>query len=197
VKEREGLTVRSFQVVFDLERRIHKIDRWRLPTPYGVPLRGIAYWAVALVAVVLLGRFPVTTELTAILPPPIKFVVLPVAVAFGLTRIRIDGRPAHTALACWLRYVVSPSRLASFQVSPRPGTVVRLGEVAVVPDERFARYRPAVIEGPAVVLLRYPPLGRLKDGRRSTLHVRQLMGPPLFVGKRVRLGNGQRVVLHG
>jgi hypothetical protein len=197
VREREGITVRSFRVVFDLERRIHKIDRWRLPTPYGVPLRGIGYWAVALIAIVLLGRFPVTGVVIGVLPPSIRFAVFPVAVAFVLVKVRIDGRPAHSALVSWLRYVLSPSRLAGFRTAPRPGTVVRIGEIALLPDERSARYRPAVIEGPAVVLLRYPPLGWPNGRRRPALNVRQLPGPPLFVGKQVRLRRGQRLVLHG
>lgn len=197
MREREGITIRSFRVVFDLERRIHKIDRWRLPTPYGVPLRGIGYWVAALIAIVLLGRLPVTGVAISILPPPIRFAVFPVAVAFGLVKVRIDGRPAHSALVIWLRYVLSPSRLAGFQAAPGPGTVIRIGEIALFPDERSAHYRPAVVEGPAVVLLRYPPLGWPKRGWRPALHVRQLPGPPLFVGKQVRLRRGQRLVLHG
>jgi hypothetical protein len=197
MRGKEGLTIRSFGVVFDLERRIHRIDRWRIPVPYGVPLRGIAYWAAALLATVVLGRVPVAGELTGILPPPVRFALLPVGVAYVLARVRVDGRPAHAALASWVRSELSPSRLAGLRAVPRPGAVIRLADVAIVPDERCARYRHAVIEGPATVLLRYPPLGWVRGGGRPTLHVRQLPGPPLFVGKQVRLGRGQRMVLHG
>jgi hypothetical protein len=197
MRDREGLTIRSFRVVFNLERRIHKIDRWRIPTPYGVPLRGIAYWAAALVVIVLLGRLPLAGPLTAILPPPIRFVILPLAVAFLFARLRVDGRPAHTAIASWLRFELSASRLAGLRAVPRCGAVVRLEDVAIVPDERSARYRSAVIEGPATLLLRYPSRGSVSGRRRPALHVRQLAGPPLFVGKRVRLRDRQRIVLHG
>jgi TcpE family len=195
--DREGLAIRSFRVVFNLERRIHKVDRWRIPTPYGVPLRGIAYCVAALVAIVLLGRLPVAGQLTGILPPPIRFVILPLGVAFVLTRLRVDGRPAHTAIASWLRFGLSPSRLAGLRAVPRAGAVVRLDDVAVVPDERSARYRSAVIEGPVTLLLRYPPVGSVTGRRRPVLHVSQLAGPPLFVGKHVRLRDRQRIVLHG
>jgi len=39
--DQQTLQIRSFRVVFDLERRLHKIDRWRIPLPYGVPVRGL------------------------------------------------------------------------------------------------------------------------------------------------------------
>jgi hypothetical protein len=197
LQDRDGLTIRSFRVVFDLERRIHKVDRWRIPTPYGVPLRGIAYWVAALVVIILLGRMPLTSGLSALLPPPIRFVILPVAVAAMLARVRVDGRSAHTAIASWVRFRLSPSRLASLRSVPRAGAVIRLGELALVPDERGAGYRSARLKGPATVLLRYPPEGWVKGRRRPELHVSQLAGPPLFVGKQVRLEDGQRIVLHG
>jgi hypothetical protein len=41
-----GLEVRSFRVVFQLERRLHRIQHWKLPLPYGLPLRGLAYGAL-------------------------------------------------------------------------------------------------------------------------------------------------------
>jgi hypothetical protein len=197
MREQEGLTIRSFRVVFDLERRIHKIDRWRIPVPYGVPLRGIAYWALALIATIAAGRMPLGRELAAVLPAPVRLVVLPVALAYLLARVRIDGRPAHTALGAWMRFRLSPVRLAGLRAVPCPAAVVRLGEVAFVPDEGSDRYRNAVIEGPVTVLLRYPPFGWMKGrGRRRALHVRQLPGAPLFVGKQVRLSDRQRMVIH-
>jgi hypothetical protein len=193
----ETLTIRSFRVVFRLERRIHKIDRWRIPVPYGIPLRGLAYWAVALLATIALRRIPVAGELTAILPTPIRLVVLPVGVACLLTRIEVDGRPAHAVLAAGARLAILPSRLAAFRPVPVPGAVVRLGDVTLVPDERSARYRSAVISGPATVILRYPPHGWMRGRKRRTLHVRQLSGAPLFVGRQVRLKADQRMVVHG
>jgi hypothetical protein len=197
MREREDMTIRSFRVVFDLERRIHRIDRWRVPVPYGVPLRGVAYWAVALLAVVLFARVPVGGDLAGNLPPPIRLVIFPIAIAYVLARVQLDGRPAHAALVSWVRFRLAPSRLAGFRGVPRPGAVLRLNDVAFLPDERCARYRHAVIEGPATVLLRYPAFGSVRGaGRRPRLHVTQIPGPALFVGKQVRLNGRQRMVLH-
>ncbi len=196
MREREGLTIRSFRVVFDLERRIHKVDRWRIPVPYGVPLRGIAYWALALFATIVLGRLPLVGALTDVAPTPIRLVIVPVAVAYALARLKIDGRPAHTGLAAWARFTLEPARIAGLRGVPRVGAVVRLANIPILPDERSARLRRAVIGGPAAVLLRYPPFGSVKTrGRRPTLRVKQLPGDPLFVGKHVRLRAGQRMVV--
>lgn len=194
----ESLTIRSFRVVFSLERRIHKVDRWRLPVPYGIPLRGIAYWALALSAVVIAGSLPLTAPIVGMLPPPLRYAIVPVAVAYALTQVRVDGRSAHTALAAWIGFKLAPSCLSGFRRVPARGTVVRIDDVVLAPDERFARYRAAVVEGPARVVLRYPPSGRARSRRRwAELHVRQLPGPPLFAGRRVRLKARQRMVVHG
>lgn len=196
MKPGQGITIRSFRVVFDLERRIHKLDRWRLPVPYGVPVRGIAYFGLCLAAMVVLGSLPVIGGIVGLLSPPLRFLVVPVGAACALAWIRIDGRPGHTAIASWAHFKLSPKRLAGFRRVPAVGHVGRIGDVTLAPDERFARYRAAVIEGPSVVLLRYPSYGWVGKRRRAALHVRQRPGPPLFAGKRVRLKAGQRLVVH-
>jgi hypothetical protein len=192
-----GLPIRSFRVVFELERRIHKVDRWRIPVPYGVPLRGLAYWAIALVVTIALARMPIAGVLIGALPTPIRLLILPVGLAYLLVRIEVDGRPAHTALATWIRWRISAPHTAALRRVPPPGTVIRLGDITLVPDERAGRYRGAVIKGPADVLLRYPPHGYVKGKRRPTFHVSRLPGPPLLAGRQVRLRAGERMVVHG
>jgi hypothetical protein len=194
---KSGLPIHSFRVVFELERRIHKVDRWRIPVPYGVPLRGLAYWAAALAATIALGRMPIVGASIGVLPAPIRLVILPVGIAYFLTHVEVDGRPAHAALGAWTRWKLSASYTTAVRQIPSAGSVVRLADIVFMPDERSARYRGALIEGPANVLLRYPPHGYVKGKRPPTLHVRQLPGPPLFVGKQVRLRAGQRMVIHG
>jgi hypothetical protein len=197
VREGESIAIRSFRVVFDLERRIHKIDRWRIPVPYGIPLRAVAYWAAALFATIVLTRVPVAGAAALVLPIPVRLGILPVAIAYCLTRVQVDGRRAHTAVVAWLRFKLSPSRLAGLQAAPALGAVIRLGDITLIPDGASARYRKAVIDGPATVLLRYPPSGVVRRRLRPKLHVEQLPGPALFIGKRIRLRAGQRMVVHG
>jgi hypothetical protein len=191
------MTIRSFRVVFDLERRIHKVDRWRLPVPHGVPLRGLAYCAFALVAVVLIGRSPLAGAVLGALPAPVRYVIAPGAVAYALTQVHVDGRSAHAAILAWSRYRLSARNLASFRSVPPPASVLRFGEAAFVPDERFAHLRRAIVQGPATVLLRYPVRGCVRGGRRPVLRVEQLPGPPLLEAKSVRLRPDQRLEVSG
>src|SRR5918992_1366740 len=36
----ERLVIRSYRRVFEVDRRIYRVDRWALPVPGGVPLQG-------------------------------------------------------------------------------------------------------------------------------------------------------------
>ena len=186
-----AITVRSFRVCFDLERRIHRIDRWRLPMPYGLPVRSVAYWAAALAAILLLGGLPVTGDLLTGLPVPFKLVVLPAGVAYGLTQLRVDGRAAHRAGAAFVRHALGPRAVVAFR-PVRARAEHRVEDVRLVRDEAAARYRRSVVRGPAVVTLRYPARARR---RRRTLRLEQTSDRPMWRGKQVVLRDGQRLEL--
>jgi hypothetical protein len=185
------LQIRSFRVCFKLERRIHKIDRWRLPLPYGIPLRGIGYAAAAFVLMLVLGRLPVIGDLLGLMSPWLRLVAVPIAAGYLLTQWKVDGRAAHAAGLAWLRMQLRPRRLAAFRPAPAHGPV-SLGAITIAPDERSSRYRKGVVEGPATVILRYP--ARMRQ-RGRTLRVRQVSDEPLWRGKQVNLAAGQRVVV--
>jgi hypothetical protein len=189
--DRQTLQIRSFRVVFDLERRLHKVDRWRIPLPYGVPVRGLVYGIAALAAVMTLTRLPLAGALVGLLPPSVRYAVLPCGVAVALTRLRIDGRPAHRALCALARHLAGPGRLVAFRPAPADAVVV-LGDVTLAADERASRYRPAEIRGPVVLRLRYPVRGRQ---RRSTLVLEPAGESPLRRGKRLDVAAGQKVVI--
>lgn len=186
-----GVAVRSFRVVFELERRIHKVDRIRLPLPYGLPLRSLAYALAAFLAVVALARVPLLGAPLAALPVPVRLAVVPAAVAYALTQLRPDGRPAHWFLLAWARQRLRPSTVVAF-ASARLGRVERLDELVVAPDERGVRYRPGVVEGPAVALLRLPVEPR---PRGSTLVLEPAGDRAMYRGRRLRLAAGQRAVV--
>lgn len=111
----QTLHIRSFRVVFELERRIHRIDRFRVPLPYGLPLKSIGYAIAALGAVLILGRLPLTGDVLSGLPAPARFVLLPVGVSYALSRLRLDGRSAYSAAVAWARYRSAPRTLAAFR----------------------------------------------------------------------------------
>jgi hypothetical protein len=186
-----NIAIRSFRVVFKLERRIHKIDRWRIPLPFGVPLRGVGYAAALLVAALIGGRIPIVGDLLHAMPAPLRFAVLPVGGAYLLNQWELDGRPAHATALAWLRLRIAPRRLAAFRPAAHEG-VVRLAELAIVPDERCARLRRAIVHGPAEVVLRYPFHA---NARGRVLRVTAQDGPARWRGKQVRLRPDQRIVI--
>jgi hypothetical protein len=185
------IEIRSYRNCFKLERRIHKIDRWQIPIPFGLPLRGVGYAAGVELTLLILARVPVLGAALGAMSPELRFGILPIALAYVLTRWEIDGRPAHAVLRSFARMRARPKRLAGWRAAPSPGTVT-FGPITVAPDERSARLRPAVIEGPARVLVRYP----FRTCRRwRTLVVEPEPGPPRWRGKEIALVRGQRVVI--
>jgi hypothetical protein len=187
----EPLPIRSYRVCFALERRIHKVDRWRIPVPYGVPLRGIAYAACALAAVLIAQALPLIGTIIAAVHPAIRLVIAPVGIAVALCRVEVDGRSAHRAGAAWLRYRCAPARIRGFRMAERPGPHL-LGDFALAPDERSARLRPGVISGPVSLTLRYP--ARLERRGRALL-LCQRSAQPMWRGKRVVVPRGGRLVV--
>jgi hypothetical protein len=185
-----GMHIQSFHTCFDLERRIHRLDRWRLPLPYGVPVRGIAYGAALLLTVLVAGRLPLLGAFLGTLHPAVRCAVLPVAGAYFLAGLRIDGRSAHMAGAAWLRMTLEPGRLVAFRAAP-PRARHTLGPITMAPDERTPRLRPGVVEGAARVVLRYPVALRPRGVR---LEARQTGDTAQWRGTQVDLAAGQRLV---
>jgi hypothetical protein len=185
------IEIRSYRVVFELERRLHRVDRFRIPLPYGLPLRTIAYALAALVLVLVVVRLPVAGTVLRELPAPARFLALPGVAAFALTQVRVDGRTAHAAGLCLMRYATAPRRIASWRATPR-ANIARLGDIRVAPDAGSARVRPGVVDGPAEVLVRHG-FRACPRGRTLTLHVDD--AEPAYTGKRVVLEADQRLVI--
>lgn len=190
--DRGEVVIRSFRVVFEHERRIHKVDRIRLPLPYGLPLRSLAYGAIVLIALLVLSRMPLLGGLVGLIPLPVRVAVLPALGAYLLTQVKPDGRPAHRFLLCWVRLRVTPRKRTSL-LGGAPGvSSVRLGALTVAPDERGPAYRRGTIDGPAHALMRMPVRAR-KRGR--DLVVEPDGHEPLYRGRQLRLAAGQRALV--
>ncbi len=89
--------------MFDLERRIYRVDRLRL-NPGGIPVRGVIYFLAILVATLLASGLPLVGKAIGALPWYLRDLALPVASATVLSVIRIEGRPFHLAAYALLRY---------------------------------------------------------------------------------------------
>jgi hypothetical protein len=170
----ERLIIRSYRRVFEVDRRLYRVDRWALPVPGGVPLRGLAYFAATVLAVVVLGRVPGIGDLLDALAPPLRYVVLPLAVAVLATQAAPDGRTAHRFASDWLRMRLrARRRSAGRRVTLEAEPLAWHGVLPVVWDEHGAQLHRARVRGPARITFKTPVVlaharGRLvARGRRA------------------------------
>lgn len=209
--EPERVVVRSYRLVTDrLERRLFKIDRYRLPLPYGVPLRSILYAAVTLLALAVAVRLPLVGEVLGLLPASVRWVALPLAAGIVLTRFEVDGRPPHKAALAWALYRTRPRCLSGLRAAPAPGArVAPVLEIATRPTGSEPTYVPGELAGPAEVIFGYParlePEGVPRDARKAgaeaqiaaakRLRIRPTSGArPLIVGQQIHVPAGRKLI---
>jgi hypothetical protein len=174
------MEIRSYRHVFDLERRIYRVDRIRL-NPGGIPVRGIVYFLVLLGGAAAAARLPLVSVAARTVPWYIRDVALPGLVAALLTVIRLEGRPFHLAVRALLRFHFGPRGIAGLGArpchvrrGPRPGEVWHPSSLLMLPDgaERGRR-------------LRYTGPGALRVG---VAHERRVArGPLVWLGLRPHL----------
>src|ERR1700689_1103908 len=90
------MEIRSYRAVFDLERRIYRVDQLRL-NPGGIPVRGVVYFLAILLAMLIAGGLPLERAAMGALPWYLRDLELPIASATVLIVIRIEGPPFHLA----------------------------------------------------------------------------------------------------
>jgi hypothetical protein len=207
--ESRGIQLRGYRRVFRIERRLFRFDRWRIPYPHGVPLRGIGYFLILELTAFALSRLPVLGVLLALPSPVIPFLGLPAASAFLLMQGRIDGRPPHHVLASLLRFASRPRCLAGLSSSPRQGEeVAPVADIAVAYDGRESFSVPGRVRGPAKITFRYPATVAvegappwLRDPRKRAARARRYRvrrrreAAPMLRGKTVGVPAGREVVI--
>jgi hypothetical protein len=151
------MVIRSYRRVFEVDRRIYRVDRWALPVPGGVPLRAVGYFVAALLVVIVAGSLPGVGELVAGVSAPLRFVVAPLAVAVLGTQAAPDGRVAHRFAWDWLRLRLRARRRCAGRVVPLEGEpVVWHGELALRWDGEGAQLRRGRVRGPVRVTFNVP-----------------------------------------
>lgn len=152
-----SVTVRSYRRVFDVDRRIHRVDRWVLPIPGGLPLRTLGYFVGTLLVILVVDGFPLIGDLIGALSPPMRYVLIPGAVAALGSQVAPDGRSAHRYALTWLGFHLRPRRRSAGRAVPLEGELVPSGgEVAMRADETSPLARRARVYGPARVDLAEP-----------------------------------------
>ncbi len=194
--------IRSYRSVFDLERRIYRIDRLRL-NPGGVPVRGAVYFIVLLLATLTAGAVPLLGVAVRALPWYLRELAVPVGLAALLTVIRVEGRPFHLAARALVRYASGPRRLVGLHARGRgaraaPGRRWHPPELLLLPDGSDAWLRRLRYTGPGAVLVAVAheraTYGAGRVGGRARLGLRALPGPrALRSGQVIVLAPGARL----
>lgn len=207
--EGAGIRIRGYRRVFRIERRLFRFDRWRIPYPHGVPLRGIGYFVAAEFCVLVAARLPGAGLLLGALHPVVAHLGIPLGVAVLLMQVRIDGRPPHRALASLVRFWIGPKCLAGLSPCPGEGIeLVPIVDLAIAFDCRESFVVKGCVKGPAKVMFRYPSTCRfsgappwIRDGegrkaRARRFHVqRRQDGRPMLQGKVIRVPRHCEVVI--
>lgn len=194
--ERRGVTVRSYRAVVDeVERRIYRIDRWRLPTPHGVSVRALAYAVGCVVGIAALSGLPVVGAVLGLLPDPLRLLGLPIASGWALSALRIDGRPPHRALLAATRYIGLPRHWAGLRSCPPVGAVLAPVEaIEIAPSGDEPALRRGRVRGPARITVRYPARVAVeRGGRKAAVTASGQRLRPLVRGGSIRVPAGGRV----
>jgi hypothetical protein len=178
-------TIRSYRRVFHVDHRVYRVDRWALPVPGGVSLRSVAYFALALLAVLILVRLPGSDLALKMLGAPVRYIILPLAVAVFATQANLDGRAGHRFALSWLTLRM---RQAGARYLPRLRRA-RPARLPVAWDADSPRLRRCRVHGPATVTLRDPV--DLRNDRHLDLIARRGCGEPqtvhLIPGRKLRV----------
>jgi hypothetical protein len=116
------MEIRSYRRVFDLERRIYRVDRLRL-NPSGVPVRGVVYLIALLATMLVAARLPLAGSALRELPWFVRYLAVPASGAALFAVVRIEGRPFHLAVRSLLRFRLQRGGPAGMCVARGSGEV--------------------------------------------------------------------------
>jgi hypothetical protein len=142
--------IRSFRTVFDLERRIYRIDRLRL-NPAGVPVRGVVYYLMLAACCELASRLPLIGALAAAAPWYLRELALPGVLAALFCLVAIEGRPFHLAALALVRFALAPREFSALRARRERDRVLLPGELLVLVDGSEPRPRRLRYTGPGAV----------------------------------------------
>jgi conjugation transfer TcpE-like protein len=148
----DTLVVRSYRRVFRFDRRIYRIDRFAIPVPGGLPLVGLLWFLGALLGVLVASHLPAVGSLLTMLSPPLRYLVLPAALAVLATQLAPDGRSAPRFAQTWLRQQLRARRRSAGRRVPRESErALAPSALRVRPDQHGTDLRRARVRGPARV----------------------------------------------
>jgi hypothetical protein len=141
------MEIRSYRSVFDLERRLYRVDRLRL-NPGGVPVRGIVYFLAILSLGLVAQQLPWLGAIASVMPWYLRELALPGAIATVLSVIQLEGRPFHLAARALLSHQLGARRLAGAR-----GECWLPPDIVLLPDGSDGHMRGLRYTGPGAVLV--------------------------------------------
>jgi hypothetical protein len=172
------IEIRSYRRVFDLERRIYRVDRLRL-NPGGVPVRGVLYFLALLLGALVFGGLPLLGAPARALPWYVRDLLGPGALATLLSLMRLDGRTFHLAARSLLGFCLSARRRDGLRPASPAGARWAPPPITMLPDGSDARLRRLRYRGPGAVMVmvdhRLGATGE-RRGRRRAMRTVQLSG---------------------
>jgi hypothetical protein len=196
--------IRSYSTVFDLERRVYRVDRLRL-NPGGVPVRAFVYLVACIGAGALAAKMPLLGRLTSLVPWYLRELAAPAAIAAVLTGIRIEGRPFHLAALALLCMWTRPSQGGLTTARGRRRRW-RPPDIIFLPDGTDYRMRALRYAGPGVAVIAIEHQSLVSPRRRTAMGWRGVRrgalglseaggGRPLARRQAVELGRGARMIV--
>jgi hypothetical protein len=192
------MEIRSYRAVFDLERRIYRVDRLRL-NPTGVPVRGVVYFLAAAALCAMISAAPGVDLIVDAIPWYMREIALPGGLAALMAMLRIDGRPFHIAALSMLAHAAAPREVLGCGL-PAPARIWRPEPLLLLPDGSDARMRRAAYVGPGAVLVAVAHERRELAGGalaqiagRPQLLLRSLPGRRLVRPQLIELAPGARL----
>lgn len=143
---------------------------------------GLLAAAAALVGTFVLG------QVLGHLDWPLRFVILPAAIATAATQATPDGRRAERFAASWIALRLSPRRRSLGRAVPPVGVAKSCRARMWVDPDWHGALRTACIEGPATLSFADPMAVRRSALRRRRLLARPATGPGL---RRLRVEAGE------
>jgi hypothetical protein len=198
--------IRSYRSVFDLERRVYRIDRLRL-NPGGVPVRAFIYLVACIGVGALAAKAPLLGRLTNVVPWYLRELAAPAAIAVVLAGIHVEGRTFHLAALAVLRMWTRSSQggLTAARGRPRRWSPP---DVIFLPDGTDSHMRALRYAGPGVAVVAIEHRCEVTARRRTAIGWRGARrgalglteaggGRPLEQLRAVELGRGARMIVRG
>jgi hypothetical protein len=203
MSEPGSIEVTSYRTVFDLERRVYRIDRLRL-NPSGIPIRGFVYCAALALVMLVLAVLPVSGFVLSLFPWYLRDIALPVGGAALLRVVRVEGRSFHLAAVSLARHTFGGRHLCHLRPcrAVSPGRRWYPPELLFLPDGSDAGLRRLRFTGPGAALITVPhacaSAGGGVRGRAPRVVIRALPGQRKAVhGRVLELAPGVRLDVHG